>query len=109
MGRALIETLASLVEHRIEAEKDGKGQEKRQEKRQEKGKAAERPAVRSKGLRVMGLRATAQSQLSAGDTGRASLQRENLIAESEMLEQVTECVPRMAGACAVFCCVELHA
>jgi len=132
LGRAFIDTLASLVEHRIEAE-DGKGQEKLQEKLQEKGKAAERPAVRSNGLRDKGLRATARSQLSAGDTGRASLEREHLIAESEMLEQVaaavvvvvclcfvspclcvslcyaTECVPRMAGACAVFCCVEHHA
>jgi hypothetical protein len=130
LGRAFIDTLASLVEHRIEAEKDGTGQEKRQEK----GKAAERPLMRSKGLRGKGLRATARSQLSAGDTRRASLQREHLIAESEMLEQVaaavvvvvcvcvsvfpclcvsvyyaTECVPRMAGACAVFCCVEHHA
>jgi hypothetical protein len=104
LGRAFIDTLASLVEHRIEAE-DGKGQEKLQEKLQEKGKAAERPAVRSNGLRDKGLRATARSQLSAGDTGRASLEREHLIAESEMLEQVAAAVVVVVCLCFVSPCL----
>jgi hypothetical protein len=109
LGRAFIDTLASLVEHRVEAEKDdGKELKKGQQKRQEKGKAPERPAVRSKGLRGKGLRATAQSQLSAGDTGRASLQREHLIAESEMLEQVAAAVVVVVCLCVLCVSVFLY-
>ncbi len=64
LGRAFIDSLASLVERRIEAGKDGAGQEK--------GQVTEGPAVRSKGV---------------GDS-KSSQQRQRLIAESEMLEQV---------------------
>ena len=93
LGRAFIDTLASLVERRIEAEKDRVGQEKRH--------VTERPAVPSQRV------ADSKLERRQGKAENTSQQRQRLIAESEMLEQVTarDRMPAMPAQCAVRCSI----